>query len=545
MSLKILLADDNLTAQRMGSKILTDAGYEVIAVSNGAAAIKKIASDKPGLLILDVYMPGYTGLEVCEKIKNDPVTAQLPIILTVTNMEPFDRKEGDRVRADGLMIKPFEASDLIAVVQKFESKFAKPAPPPAPYPDTQKIEEFKDASYEEWKAAATEEPESKKIEMPAEIAAAPALGFDDAIGEPSVAPPAIEEPALAPPAPETLPSFGVEAPVGYVPGGATVEFEPSPTALDLSPSAEALPSLDAAAALVPPAEFEATSAQLVGEIAVNQAAELEVQTSAAEEFVAQDPALVTNPDEMAQFTTTVGADHPEEIPVGIAMPGLTAEEVPMTDQAGAEVAPTTEEASPPVDPANITTMKMPAYQEAPVVAQSMVSSILARWGAGEIEPLAQSPAPAIEEPNKAFSEMYTEGAVTTGSAAAAAPAPVHESSAETESTAVAEPEAVTEPQVEHPAAPPPPIPDDLVQQFAAELDQAHEEREAREHAEEQLVSEAHVDGGPVTESVLAQEVPASQLDEERIAAAVNRALEKYKDGLRAELIATIIRELKG
>src|SRR5690348_10025657 len=125
-----------MTAQRMGSKILTDAGYAVVTVSNGAAAIKKIASEKPELLILDVYMPGYTGLEVCEKVKNDPATAQMPVILTVTNMEPFNPSEGNRVRSDGLMIKPFEATDLLAVVQKFESKSAKPA---SPYVETQKI----------------------------------------------------------------------------------------------------------------------------------------------------------------------------------------------------------------------------------------------------------------------------------------------------------------------------------------------------------------------------------------------------------------------
>ena len=57
MALKILLADDSMTAQKMGEKILEEAGYEVVAVSNGAAATKKIASEKPDLIILDVEMP--------------------------------------------------------------------------------------------------------------------------------------------------------------------------------------------------------------------------------------------------------------------------------------------------------------------------------------------------------------------------------------------------------------------------------------------------------------------------------------------------------
>ena len=69
MARKILLADDSVTAQNMGRKILADAGYEVITVNNGSAALKKIAETKPDLIILDVYMPGYSGLEVCQRLK--------------------------------------------------------------------------------------------------------------------------------------------------------------------------------------------------------------------------------------------------------------------------------------------------------------------------------------------------------------------------------------------------------------------------------------------------------------------------------------------
>ena len=75
MARKILLADDSVTAQNMGRKILADAGYEVITVNNGSAALKKIAEHKPDLIILDVYMPGYSGLEVCQRLKEVPGAA--------------------------------------------------------------------------------------------------------------------------------------------------------------------------------------------------------------------------------------------------------------------------------------------------------------------------------------------------------------------------------------------------------------------------------------------------------------------------------------
>ena len=130
MSLRILFADDSVTAQSMGKKILTEAGYEVIAVSNGAAAVKKIAEMKPDIIILDVYMPGYSGLEVCEKVRSNIATIKTPVLLTVGKMEPYKPEDANRVRADGVIIKPFEASDLLAIIKKFEERI-KAMPPPA------------------------------------------------------------------------------------------------------------------------------------------------------------------------------------------------------------------------------------------------------------------------------------------------------------------------------------------------------------------------------------------------------------------------------
>lgn len=129
MSLRILFADDSVTAQNMGRKILTEAGYEVVAVSNGAAAVKKIAEQKPDIIILDVYMPGYSGLEVCEKVRGSMETLKTPVLLTVGKMEPYKPEEANRVRADGVIVKPFEASDLLAIVKKFEERIGQASAP--------------------------------------------------------------------------------------------------------------------------------------------------------------------------------------------------------------------------------------------------------------------------------------------------------------------------------------------------------------------------------------------------------------------------------
>ena len=122
MARKILLADDSVTAQNMGRKILADAGYEVTTVNNGSAALKKIAECRPDLIVLDVYMPGYSGLEVCQRLKETGDTARIPVLLTVGKLEPFKPEEAKRVRAEGFIVKPFEASELLSALTKLEDK---------------------------------------------------------------------------------------------------------------------------------------------------------------------------------------------------------------------------------------------------------------------------------------------------------------------------------------------------------------------------------------------------------------------------------------
>lgn len=130
MARRVLLADDSVTAQNMGRRILIDAGYEVITVNNGSAALKKIAEHKPDLIIVDVYMPGYGGLEVCSRVKETKETSRIPVLLTVGKLEPFKPDEARKARADAFIVKPFEASELLTALTKLEDKIV---PGPEPY----------------------------------------------------------------------------------------------------------------------------------------------------------------------------------------------------------------------------------------------------------------------------------------------------------------------------------------------------------------------------------------------------------------------------
>ena len=122
MARKILLADDSVTAQNMGRKILADAGYDVVTVNNGSAALKRITEIKPDLIVLDVYMPGYSGLEVCQRLKDVAGTAHIPVLLTVGKLEPFKPEEARRVKADAHIVKPFEASELLTAIMRLEDR---------------------------------------------------------------------------------------------------------------------------------------------------------------------------------------------------------------------------------------------------------------------------------------------------------------------------------------------------------------------------------------------------------------------------------------
>jgi len=186
---KILLADDSVTAQNMGRKILTDAGYDVITVNNGSAALKKIAEGKPDLIVLDVYMPGYSGLEVCQRIKENRETARIPILLTVGKLEPFKPEEARRARADAFVVKPFEASELLAALTKLEDKII---PQPEPYKqgrfaravasvDQESTEKFGDSD-EGWKARLripVGPPKSRDNEPPIDYTTTQGKGFRD------------------------------------------------------------------------------------------------------------------------------------------------------------------------------------------------------------------------------------------------------------------------------------------------------------------------------------------------------------------------------
>jgi len=114
---RLLLADDSITIQKVVNLTFADEGIEVIAVSDGDAAMQKFVEAVPDLVMADVNMPGLDGYRLCEMIKQDEETRGIPVILLVGSFEPFDEKEARRVGADDFLTKPFQS--IRQLVNKF------------------------------------------------------------------------------------------------------------------------------------------------------------------------------------------------------------------------------------------------------------------------------------------------------------------------------------------------------------------------------------------------------------------------------------------
>src|ERR1700739_4130265 len=106
---RILLVDDSPHAQRMGERILTEEGFEVVTVSNADAALIRLEDVDPDLVLADTVMPGRTGYDICQYVKLSPRHRRVRVILPAGVLETLDEAHCNRVECDATLRKPFEA----------------------------------------------------------------------------------------------------------------------------------------------------------------------------------------------------------------------------------------------------------------------------------------------------------------------------------------------------------------------------------------------------------------------------------------------------
>jgi len=417
---KVLLADDSTHAQRMGTKILTGEGFEVVTVSNGEAAVKKLTGGGFDLVLADVFMPGRTGYELCAFVKTDPKTSHLPVILVVGQLEPYDPAQGDRVQADGVLTKPFEASKVLEMVKgalkaaEKKKKAAAPPPPPPPPPPEEAAPPAPESALPEMELTAAH---PTPVEVPEDLAQGAFGIFAEEAAPPE--PPAVEAFEVAP-APEAAAPFAFE--------------EAAPAAAEFAFPAE--PVVEA------PAVLETKAEELEVELTPEPA-------EAAETPAAVVPEIETEAAAPPSFELTTEAPSTEfELPVE---PAATAELILEEPPRAAEEAP----AAPPAlhwaaEPAEVTEADRALFgppaaaagaAPAPVPAAAPAPEAAPDWGdllKHVEEPMeataAGAPAPAAEPPVEAPPEAVAEAAAAIP--AEPAPMPVEPAPAE-ETAAVA------------------------------------------------------------------------------------------------------------
>ncbi len=131
MPKKILLADDSITIQKVVELTFSEGDYQVFSVGNGTLALNKIQEVRPDIALLDVIMPEANGYEVCERVKRNPETSWIPVLLLTGTFEPFDRKRAEAAGANGHLTKPFESQMLISKVEELIASSQHPVVEPA------------------------------------------------------------------------------------------------------------------------------------------------------------------------------------------------------------------------------------------------------------------------------------------------------------------------------------------------------------------------------------------------------------------------------
>ena len=121
---RILLVDDSPHAQRMGERILSDEGFEVVTVTTAESALIRLDDVDPDVVVADTVMPGRNGFDICYYLKISPRHQHVRVILTAGVLDVLDECQVERVEADGILRKPFEASALLGAVKPLAEEAA-------------------------------------------------------------------------------------------------------------------------------------------------------------------------------------------------------------------------------------------------------------------------------------------------------------------------------------------------------------------------------------------------------------------------------------
>ena len=107
MSSRVLIVEDEPDIRELVVHHLKREGYQVSVAASGEEALRQVRATPPDLVLLDLMMPEMDGLEVCRRLRQDPATAALPIVMLTAKGDEVDRVLGLEIGADDYIVKPF------------------------------------------------------------------------------------------------------------------------------------------------------------------------------------------------------------------------------------------------------------------------------------------------------------------------------------------------------------------------------------------------------------------------------------------------------
>jgi twitching motility two-component system response regulator PilH len=114
----VLVVEDSVTQREMITDLLKGSGLNVTIAADGVEALEKIQGSRPDLVVLDIVMPKMNGYEVCRRLKADPKTQGVPVVMCSSKGEEFDRYWGMKQGADAYIAKPFQPTELVGTVKQ-------------------------------------------------------------------------------------------------------------------------------------------------------------------------------------------------------------------------------------------------------------------------------------------------------------------------------------------------------------------------------------------------------------------------------------------
>jgi len=117
MNRKILIIEDDPINLRFTKYTLEKKGYQVVTAANGLEGLKKVKTEAPDLIIMDIMLPGIDGFEICHRLRAEPQTAQLPILMISGKAQEADKATGLKVGVDVYLTKPVSPSEIVSRVE--------------------------------------------------------------------------------------------------------------------------------------------------------------------------------------------------------------------------------------------------------------------------------------------------------------------------------------------------------------------------------------------------------------------------------------------